>query len=326
MPYSDQVLQRARARLAAARANRDQENDRRIAAIYDAHPRLREIDRQLRATVAQVMAAAFRRGEDPTETVEQMRKANLELQRERAWILESEGIDEADLKAEPICAVCGGTGYVGERMCECLSELCRQEQKKELSSLLGGKESFDGFRLDLYPDTADANLGGYSARAVMQHVYERCRRYAAEFTAHAPSLLLSGGTGLGKTFLSAAIARSVADGGWAVVYETAGQVFADYEAEKFGGAASTAKYNRCDLLILDDLGTEMTTQFTLSALYSLVNGRLMAGRPTIISTNLTTNEIRQRYTPQIASRLLGAYELLLFAGNDIRLLKKQPTK
>ena len=172
MPYSDQVLRRARARLAAARANRDQENDRRIAAIYDAHPRLREIDRQLRATVAQVMTAAFRRGEDPTQTVEQMRKANLELQRERAWILESEGIDEADLKAEPICAVCGGTGYVGERMCECLAELCRQEQKKELSSLLSGNERFDAFRLDLYPDTPDANLG-VSPRTVMQHVYER---------------------------------------------------------------------------------------------------------------------------------------------------------
>ena len=323
MPYSDQVLRRARARLAAARANRDQENDLRIAAIYDAHPRLREIDRQLRATVAQVMTAAFRRGEDPTQTVEQMRKANLELQRERAWILESEGIDESDLKAEPICAVCGGTGYVGERMCECLAELCRQEQKKELSSLLSGNERFDAFRLDLYPDMEDANLGGYSPRAIMRHVYERCRRYAAEFSVQSPSLLLSGGTGLGKTFLSAAIARTVTDGGYAVVYETAGQVFSDFEAEKFGGSGhGTAKYLHCDLLILDDLGTEMTTQFTLSALYSLVNGRLMAGLPTIISTNLTTNEIRQRYTPQIASRLLGTYELLLFAGNDIRLLKK----
>lgn len=323
MPYSDQVLRRARARLAAARASREQENDQRIAAIYAAHPRLQEIDRQLRATVAQVMAAAFRQGEDPTETIAQMRRENLALQQERAQILEAAGIDEADLKAEPICAVCGGTGYVGERMCCCLSELCRQEQQQELSSLLGGNERFDAFRLDLYPDTADANLGGYSARAVMQHVYDRCCRYAAEFTVHAPSLLLSGGTGLGKTFLSAAIARAVADSGYAVVYETAGRVFSDFEAEKFGGGgAGTAKYLRCDLLILDDLGTEMTTQFTLSALYSLVNGRLLAGLPTIISTNLTTNEIRQRYTPQIASRLLGTYELLLFAGNDIRLLKK----
>ena len=102
-----------------------------------------------------------------------------------------------------------------------------------------------------------------------------------------------------------------------------GKIFADFEEEKFGdGEHLTDKYSRCDLLILDDLGTEMTTQFTLSALYSIVNGRLLAGLPTVISTNLTTDEIRRRYTPQIASRLLGRYELLLFAGNDIRMMRR----
>lgn len=322
MAYSDQVLRRARQRLAEARSDRELENDRRIRAIYDAHPRLQEIDRQLRSTAAKVMAVAFQKGQDPTEAMAKLKEENLSLQREREWILESEGIDESDLKAEPICTVCGGSGYVGERMCECLKELCRQEQKKELSSLLGGKESFDGFRLDLYPDELDPNLGA-SPRALMQVVYRRCRRYAAEFSTRSPSLLLSGGTGLGKTFLSAAIARSVADGGFSVVYETAGKIFADFEEEKFGdGEHLTDKYSRCDLLILDDLGTEMTTQFTLSALYSIVNGRLLAGLPTVISTNLTTDEIRRRYTPQIASRLLGRYELLLFAGNDIRMLRR----
>ena len=199
MAYSDQVLRRARQRLAEARSDRELENDRRIRAIYDAHPRLQEIDRQLRSTAAKVMAVAFQKGQDPTEAMAKLKEENLSLQREREWILESEGIDESDLKAEPICTVCGGSGYVGERMCECLRELCRQEQKKELSSLLGGKESFDGFRLDLYPDEVDPNLGT-SPRALMQVVYRRCRRYAAEFSTRSPSLLLSGGTGLGKTF------------------------------------------------------------------------------------------------------------------------------
>ena len=322
MAYSDAVLRRARARLAEARSDREAENDRRIRAIYDAHPRLWEIDRQLRATAAKVMTAAFQKGRDPAQAMEQLKKENLALQREREWILESENIDEADLNAEPVCTICGGTGYVGERMCECLQELCRQEQKKELSSLLGGKETFDSFRLDLYPAEVDPNLGA-SPRTLMEVVYRRCRRYAAEFSTRSPSLLLSGGTGLGKTFLSAAIARSVADSGFSVVYETAGTVFSDFEAEKFGGSEHRAdKYRRCDLLILDDLGTEMTTQFTLSALYQLINGRLLDGLPAVISTNLTTDEIRRRYTPQIASRLLGRYELLLFAGNDIRLLRR----
>lgn len=322
MAYSDAVLQRARARLAQARQDREQENDRRIRAIYEAQPRLKEIDRQLRSTMAQVMAVTFRKGGDPTAAMEEIRAKNLELQREREWLLESEGIDEADLTATPICTTCGGSGYVGERMCECLKELCRQEQKKELSSLLGGRETFEGFRLDLYPDTVDPQLGT-SPRALMQVVYDTCRRYARDFSKKSPSLLLSGGTGLGKTFLSAAIARTVADNGFSVVYETAGQVFSDFEREKFGGETDlTRKYLQCDLMILDDLGTEMTTQFTQSALYSLVNGRLLASLPVIISTNLTTGEIRRRYTPQIASRLLGSYELLLFAGEDIRMKKK----
>lgn len=319
MAYSEAVLTRARARLAQARESREQENQRRIAAIYRAHPRLKEIDRQLRSTAAQVMKAAFTRGGDPAQAVEQVRRENQALQREWDWILESEGIDEADLKEEPVCAVCGGSGYVGARMCECLGELCRQEQKKELSSLLGGKESFDAFRLDCYPDAPDPQTG-VSPRVMMQKVFQRCQRYAGQFSTTSPSLLFSGGTGLGKTFLSAAIARAVADRGFSVVYDMAGKVFSDFEAEKFGGAVNlTVKYLKCDLMILDDLGTEMTTQFTLSALYTLVNSRMIAGLPTIVSTNLTTQEIRQRYTPQIASRLLGTYELLLFVGRDIRL-------
>lgn len=322
MPYSATVLHRARARLAEARASRELENDRRVEAIYQAHPRLREIDRQLRATAAQIMAATFRRGGDPSAAIAEIRTKNLALQQEREWILESEGIDEADLRPEPVCTVCGGSGYVGARMCECLKELCRQEQKKELSSLLGGRESFDAFRLDYYPADFDPKLGA-SPREQMQYTLLKCRRYARDFSADSPSLLFSGGTGLGKTFLSAAIARAVADSGFSVVYETAGKIFSDFEAEKFGdGVHLTEKYLDCDLLILDDLGTEMTTQFTLSALYTLVNGRMLSSRPAIISTNLTADEIRRRYTPQIASRLLGGYELLLFAGTDIRMLKR----
>jgi len=324
MPFSDAVLRRARVRLEEARQAREHENEERIAAIYAASPRLKEIDGELRKTTARVMAATFQTGGDPSGAVAKLRAENQALQRERDWILESESIDSADLEDEPICPVCGGTGYVGERMCECLRELCRQEQKKELSSLLGGRESFEAFKLSWYPAETDPRLGA-SPRELMQMVLTKCRRYAQSFSLRAPSLLFSGGTGLGKTFLSAAIARTVADAGFSVVYETAARLFAEYENVKFGGGddRETFRYTACDLLILDDLGTEMTTQFTISALYTVVNGRLMAGLPTILSTNLTTDEIRRRYTPQIASRLLGGYDLVLFCGRDIRLLQKQ---
>lgn len=210
-------------------------------------------------------------------------------------------------------------------MCDCLRELCRQEQKKELSQLIGsGRESFDRFRLDVYSSEFDPKLGA-SPRTLMQYIYNNALHYARTFTPESGSILMIGATGLGKTFLSACIARTVADRGYSVVYDTAIHLFSDFETAKFARSAESAdasrKYFACDLLIIDDLGTEMTTQFIISALYQVVNTRLMDGLPTIISTNLPAAELKQRYSPQIASRLLGTYECYSFAGDDIRMLK-----
>jgi len=325
MAYSETVLRRAKLRLEQERQAEEESAWRRVRDIYARYPRLKEIDVSLRATVAKVAAAAFTHGQDPAAAVEQARKENLELQRERSWILETAELEESDLEITPVCIECRGTGYVGERMCQCLKELCRQEQKKELSSLLGGRETFETFRLDYYPDRPDPDYG-VSPRAIMARVYDRCRRYVREFAPGSPSLLFTGGTGLGKTFLSACIARSVAENGHSVVYDTAGRLFADFEAAKFGLIGeeredATRKYLTADLLIIDDLGTEMVNQFTQSALYQVVNTRLMDGKATIISTNLSADDIQTKYTPQIASRLLGTYELLTFLGDDIRMKK-----
>lgn len=273
--------------------------------------------------MAQLMATALRHGEDPTQAIAQIRDRNLALQRERDWILEAGDFEEGFLDDAPVCAKCGGTGYEGNQMCSCLRELCRQEQKKELTSLLGsGRESFDTFRLDVYSDAYDDTLGT-SPRKLMQSNFNICRRYAQNFTPQSGNLLFSGATGLGKTFLSACIARQVADRGFSVVYETAIRMFADFEAEKFGGEEQrglTHKYLACDLLIIDDIGTEMTTQFTISAMYNIINTRLMDGKATVISTNLVPEAIEGRYSPQIASRILGTYRLIKFAGSDIRRL------
>lgn len=327
MAYSEAVLRRARARLEQAQAEREAENEAHRAIAYETCPRLREIDREMKLTVSQAVAAAFRKNEDPTEAIGALRDRNLELQREREWLLDAGGFEEGYLDQTPVCERCGGRGYVGSEMCECLRELCRQEQKKELTSLfVTGQESFDNFSLAYYPDAWDEKLGA-SPRKIMQITLARCKRYAAEFRMDSESLLLSGATGLGKTFLSACIARQVAEKGFSVVYETAVRLFADFETEKFGGYTEenrglTRKYMECDLLIIDDLGTEMTTQFTVSALYTVVNTRLTEHRPTIISTNLTPEALEGRYSPQIASRLQGSYRLFQFFGSDIRLLMK----
>ncbi len=322
MAYSEGVLQRARLRLAQEKAQYDSEAEARRAQIYSAYPRLREIDQALRKSMAAAVATAFRQGDDVPQAMEAIKLENLALQREREWLLEAADLDEAALEPPPFCPHCGGSGYVGAVMCECLQELCRQEQKKELSSLLSGKENFDGFRLDYYPTEPDPSLG-VSPRQLMERTFRRCKRYAREFRLGAPSLLFSGGPGLGKTFLSACIARAVADSGFSVVYDTAGQLFDDFEAVKFGGDQRdlTQKYLNCDLLIVDDLGTEMTTQFTQSVLYRVINDRLLQNRPMIVSTNLSDSALRQRYSPAIASRLLGAFEICLFLGQDIRLMR-----
>ena len=317
MGYSSDVMQRARERLAAAKADRESENQQHLAEAYEKVPRLREIDRQLRMTMAMAAQAAFAKGGDALQAMEEVKQNNLLLQQERQQLVHLH-FEEGFLDDSPICDRCGGSGYVGATMCECLRELCRQEQKKELTFLNVGRESFEHFRLDYYPERDNI-------RTVMEKTFQICRKYAYGFTEKSANLLFSGDTGLGKTFLSACIARTVADRGYSVVYESAGHLFGKLERAKFendeAAREETKKYTACDLLIIDDLGTEMAGQFVSAALYSLINDRLLAGKPMIVSTNLNSDDLSRRYSPQIASRLRGSFMRVAFVGEDIRVKK-----
>ena len=325
MAYSAEVVKRARARLAQAKEDRESENRQHLAEAYAKVPRIKEIDLQLRRTMAKAAQAAFLQGSDGRNLLEQVRQSNLELQQERA-LLAMEYFEPGYLDETPICENCGGSGYIGTSMCEWLLELCRQEQKREVSILSGSKDTFSQFRLDYYPDKIDERLK-VNIRAVMEKTFQTCRRYAQFFTEKSGNLLLSGDTGLGKTFLSAWIARTVADRGYSVVYESAGHLFTHMERAKFAGDEAAReicrKYTECDLLIVDDLGTEMTGQFTTAALYNLINDRLLAAKPMIISTNLTVDDMLKRYSPQIASRLRGSFDRVAFVGEDIRVMKNR---
>lgn len=325
MAYSSEVVRRARARLAQAKEDRESENRQHLAQAYAKVPRIKEIDMQLRSTLARAAQAAFKQGSDGRELLEQARQENLALQRERAS-LAAAYFEEGYLDDSPICDKCGGSGYVGTTMCECLRELCRQEQKKEVSILSGSKESFNQFRLDYYPDRIDPQYGA-SPRVIMEKNLQNCRRYALTFTPNAGNLLFVGGTGLGKTFLSACIARAVADRGYSVVYESAAHLFSKLEQARFQpneeNRREAARFTECDLLIVDDLGTEMAGQFVTASLYTLLNDRILAGKPMVISTNLNVDEMSRRYSPQIASRLHGGFQRLTFVGEDIRVLKNR---
>ena len=325
MAYSTEVVQKAQARLAQAKADQESKNLRHLMDAYEKLPRLKQIDMELRSTMAIAAKAILMQGSDAKTEMERVRRENLALQKERAELIALH-FEEGYLDEDPICDHCGGTGYVGSRMCECLRELCRQEQQKELVLLTGGTETFNQFRLDYYSDTYDPKYG-FSPRTIMERNFQLCRRYAATFSNESGNLMLVGSTGLGKTFLSSCIARAVADRGYSVCYETANHMFNNMERAKFNGDENAhrecKKYAACDLLIIDDLGTEMPGQFITAALYGLLNDRLQEKKPMVISTNLNVDDAARRYSPQIASRLHGNFTRLTFVGDDIRVRKNR---
>ena len=325
MAYSNEVVRKARAVLASQKADHESQMNQRLQQAYARVPRIKEIDMMLRKSMAVAMQAVFMTGGDAQKAMEEVKQANLALQEEKKQLI-AQHFGEGWLDEHPICAHCGGSGYIGSFMCSCLSELCRVEQEKELSLLTLDGQHFGAFRLDYYPDRPDPKTG-ISPRAIMSRSYDVCRDYAQNFTPKSGNLLFNGGTGLGKTFLSASIAREVAAKGCSVAYESAQHLFAKLEKHRFRPDEQTEqdvrKLTECDLLIIDDLGTELPGNFVTAALYTILNDRLLAGKPMVVSTNLTIDEIGQRYSPQIRSRLQGSFQLLPFVGQDIRVLKNR---
>lgn len=323
MAYSNEVLRRAQARLAQQKADHESQMNQRLWEAYRKVPRLQEIDRELRRTMTVAAQTAFMKGGDPVAIMEQVKEANLSLQAERKALTEENFAP--GYFADTLCPHCGGSGFVGNTMCGCLRALCREEQKKEIAKLTTGAETFENFRLDYYPERKDTGLG-VSPRQLMEKVFAYSKKYAENFTP-GRNMLFVGGTGLGKTFLSACVANTVADKGYSVAYESAPQLFEKLNKNQFDpdeeSARQVASLKNCDLLIIDDLGTELTTNFVIASLYSLVNDRLVTGKSMVISTNLNVSEIAQRYNPQIASRLQGNFKNLVFLGEDIRVAKNR---
>ena len=328
MSYDGKILRRARERFEADRETRRAEEEARREEACRRMPRLREIETQLRSTTGKIIAQAMRRGTDPRPALERLRTENLGLQEERKALLRQMGLPETYLERVPACSLCNDSGYRADgRMCRCLREYCNREQKQELSRMLDlGKQSFETFSLKWYPDSYNPSVGR-SSRAYMREICQECKEFAAHFGEKGGNLLLFGSPGLGKTFLSASIAREVSAAGFSVVYYTAENIFDQLERQKFSGGSGDAEDSSrifsCDLLILDDLGTEMTTTFVQSALYQMINTRLLERRSTILNTNLNPQAIAKRYSPQIASRLEGEYRCMIFVGEDIRQQKKR---
>ena len=324
MAYSAEVLRRARQTLSQMKTDKESSYQHHLQEAYGKFPRLRQIDLELRRTMTLAAQAAFTQGGDARAAMEEVKKANLTLQAERVTLVQQ--LPKGFLDETPLCAKCGGSGYMGAAMCDCLERLCRAEQAKKLARLTTGQETFDAFRLDYYPEQVDRTYGA-SPRDIMSKTLQICRRYAQNFGQGTGNLLFVGGTGLGKTFLSACVANTLTERGFSVSYETAAGLFSKLEKDRFSPSEATkedvAELMACDLLIIDDLGTELPGNFVTAAFYSLLNDRLLAGKSMLISTNLNIDEIAKRYSPQIASRLQGSFKGLTFVGQDIRLLKSR---
>ena len=323
MALDGKLLARAKAALSDKRRHNDELYERRLAQVYSSAPHVRALDSEIRATMAELVSAAL--SPDGAEHIEDIRLRNIELQEQRRGELIRAGFGENYLDDEYMCRDCSDTGYAGTAVCSCLMEHYKDALRDSLSNLFKlGDETFDSFDLSYYDDTL-APEAEVSPRRSMEIIYETRVEYARKFGKKSMNLFFNGSPGLGKTFLSASIARVVADNGFSVVYDTASSVFSKFEEVKFSrpedseeARGEVKRYLGCDLLILDDLGTEMTTTFTTSALYEIINTRLVTGRKTIVSSNLALYELRRRYSEQIMSRIEGDYQVLTFRGDDIR--------
>ncbi len=297
------------------------EAERRREEVWEAVPEIRETDAYLSSLGLRILRVAMEGGDIPA-AMARLRNENEQLRARRGELLVKNGFpaDYDDPRYE--CGICRDRGYVNGKMCACMrGRLMEAGMKASGLSALLKKQSFGNFSLDYYrkdPEsykTMSENLR--NARAFAEH-------FGEDGNGIPRNLLFVGGTGLGKTHLSTAVARVVIERGYDVFYNSAVGMLSDFEALRFGTGVvqgdgeNVARYTECDLLILDDLGTEVVNQFSLSCLYHVLNTRLNLELPTIISTNLSPAEIRKTYSDRIASRLFGEFFILPFRGVDVR--------
>lgn len=317
MGYNGQLYQKVREQMEADRRAAVAEADAHRAHLHAISPEAAEIDRTLATTGMRYFNLALH---GTAAQISELRRENVALQKARRELLHHLGLPEDYTEPHYKCALCRDSGATERGVCDCLRRRLTLAAFEEsgIGSLIR-RQSFDNFSLDYYRDSEET----FSR---MKQNLERCRSFSENFREESgENLLMLGGTGLGKTHLSTAIARRVIERGFDVVYDSAQNILSTFEEEQFRSRDAigerTGRYFSCDLLIIDDLGVEMNTQFTASCIYNLINTRLNRSRSTVISTNLTQSELRERYNDRIFSRLFGEFTPVLFVGRDVRMQK-----
>ena len=302
------------------------ELDERTKEVYARIPAVREMNEEI-SSAAVRSARQLLAGDE--KAVEKLRKTIADLKEERQVLLEAYGYPPDYLSMQYECADCQDTGYRDGKKCHCFRQreidlLYAQSNIREILK----RENFDHFSYDYFDDTRVDERSGRTAREYMTQVVAACRQYVEEFGTKKENILFTGKTGLGKTFLSNCIARELIERCYSVVYLPAVEMFEIFSREKFAYDSTDEDRDRsqylleCDLLIVDDLGTELVNTFTTSQLFYVINERLNRKKGTIISTNLPVNEMRDEFTDRVMSRIVSQYRVIPLYGEDIRIQKK----
>ncbi len=301
--------------------NKETQNIRRNEALLKV-PRLGDIENNLMKQGTRLLSCVLNRC-DEFEDIKNDIKA---LQKEKSELLVKVGFSADYLDDIYSCTECRDTGFVEGRRCECLKKLVIKHigENSNLTEYMR-EQTFEKFDFSLF-----ANQGENTATTlkVMQKLCEKAMSFAENFEKTNENFLVMGNAGTGKTFITSCIANRALERGKTVYYQTAFHLFEIFENAKFGktddDASEIVKYvYDVDLLIIDDLGTEFSTQFTLAALFDIINSRIISGKSTVISTNLGFEEISNIYSQRIASRFVGSYQLMQTAGDDLRMILKK---
>lgn len=299
------------------------ELDEKFNEIYFKIPRIREINESISSISIQGAKRMLLEGEGTTEDIKKQIEA---LSKEKASLLRQNGYPEDYLTMEYTCPKCQDTGYVGQHKCSCLKNsiieiLYEQSNIKDVLE----KENFNTFSFKHYDNDVKDSITGLTPLENMHEVVKTCRDYIDNFKTEYRSLYLYGPTGVGKTFLTNCIAKELIESSHSVIYVSSIRLFellADSTFKKNGSLEGKDLANNildCDLLIIDDLGTEMVNSFTAASLFNCINERHLRRKSVIISTNLSLAELRQTYSERVFSRITSNYTLLKIYGDDLRL-------
>lgn len=297
--------------------------DEKLRKIYEAHPSILENRIAANENAAERARATIRKDADAIARLSDERDA---LEAERQELLADAGLTEEDFLPVYTCPACRDTGYVDGKKCRCFKRREREVLYRDshLESVLE-EENFGTLRTDLYDRTSPD--GSPSQYERMLEVIEICHSFAENFDYEHKNLLFYGQTGVGKTFLTNCIAKALLDSGHSVLYFSAISLF-DLFSESLSRSGDKTAENplfalyEADLVIIDDLGTELKNSFTTGQLFHLINERLLLKKSTIISTNLLLNDLGEQYTERTASRILSCYEPILLTGADLRIKMK----